>query len=129
MTRPTAMTAAADWLRQYLAEQAQPVQASVVLAAARQAGFAERTLRRASTVVGVRITPHGFGGGTLWSLPEPPAEPSTPPQPAPADEPAPVGVDVPTGKADPFGRYREHVRANSIVAAQHWDERLWHRQG
>jgi hypothetical protein len=68
------------FLRDILAE-AEPLPARAVLAAAREAGVAERTLKRAKRREGVRTIRQGFGTGSvwLWSLPAPAAEPSIEP--------------------------------------------------
>jgi DNA repair protein RadA/Sms len=49
----------------------EPVPTRVVLAAARDAGIAERTLKRAKRRLGVRAQRRGFGAGStwLWALP------------------------------------------------------------
>jgi hypothetical protein len=128
----TALTSAATWLRQYLAEQNGPVQAAVVFAAGKQAGHAERSLRRAATIAGVDVTRRGFGGGTTWALSVPPTpstpEPDEPPQQhsegdKPAQRPAgrvPVEFDI-------YGRATRWVTVDSAASASMWDGRAWNR--
>jgi hypothetical protein len=50
--------------------EAGPRPASEVLAAARGAGLAERTVRRAKAALGVVAQKDGFGGGWRWGLPD-----------------------------------------------------------
>ncbi len=68
------------FLRDILAE-AETLPARAVLAAAREAGVAERTLKRAKRREGVRTIRQGFGTGSvwLWSLPTPDSAPNGPP--------------------------------------------------
>ncbi|HEY6322364.1 MAG TPA: AAA family ATPase, partial [Thermoanaerobaculia bacterium] len=65
------------FLRDILAD-AETLPARAVLAAAREAGVAERTLKRAKRREGVRTIRQGFGTGSvwLWSLPVPAAVPA-----------------------------------------------------
>ena len=62
--RDTART----WLRELLADEAVP--AKRILAEARQMGFSEKTLRRASKAEGVQIAKESFSGGWVWTLPD-----------------------------------------------------------
>lgn len=68
----SARSEATAWLGDLLAEG--PVKATEVQSAAKQAGIAERTLRRASQDLGVRKSKAGMGGGWVWSLPSAPSE-------------------------------------------------------
>lgn len=73
------------FLRDILAT-ADNLPARAVLAAAREAGVAERTLKRAKRREGIRTLRQGFGTGSvwLWSLPTPPTPPS-PTEPCPTE--------------------------------------------
>jgi hypothetical protein len=96
------------FLRDILAS-AENLPARAVLAAAREAGVAERTLKRAKRREGIRTLRQGFGTGSvwLWSLPIPPTVPPAPepchpntwpssPPPGPLrDEPAPAHLSPP----------------------------------
>lgn len=62
------------FLRDILAE-AETLPARAVLAAAREAGVAERTLKRAKRREGVRTIRQGFGTGSVWLWSLPPTEP------------------------------------------------------
>jgi hypothetical protein len=124
MTTP-ALTAAAIWLRQYLAGQNVPVQAADVIAAGRDAGHAERSLRRAARGIGVVVVRRGFGGGTTWAVPAEPTPEPAPPTPSDAQAEPPPRVRVPVGPVDAFGRYRESVVVTSAQAASEWDARSW----
>ena len=64
------------FLRDILAE-AEPLPARAVLAAAREAGVAERTLKRAKRREGVRTIRQGFGTGSVWLWSLPATEPVT----------------------------------------------------
>ncbi|HEV3075971.1 MAG TPA: AAA family ATPase [Thermoanaerobaculia bacterium] len=79
------------FLRDILADS-ETLPARAVLAAAREAGVAERTLKRAKRREGVRTIRQGFGTGSvwLWSLPAPAAEPSTEPGHPEAWPPSPT---------------------------------------
>jgi hypothetical protein len=57
---------ASDWLLEFLAA---PTPSAVVRDAARKAGIADRTLRRAARKAGVYIERHGWGGGATWYPP------------------------------------------------------------
>jgi len=58
---------AREWLADLLAHG--PVPAGEALRQARQAGIAERTLRRAKSDLGVRSVKAGMGAGWAWTLP------------------------------------------------------------
>jgi hypothetical protein len=81
------------FLRDILAD-AETLPARAVLAAAREAGVAERTLKRAKRREGVRTIRQGFGTGSvwLWSLPAKPTEP--PPAEACHPDSWPSSVDA-----------------------------------
>ncbi|MGB8205086.1 MAG: AAA family ATPase [Candidatus Baltobacteraceae bacterium] len=57
---------ASDWLLEFLAG---PTPSAVVRDAAKKAGIADRTLRRAAHKAGVHIERHGYGGGATWYPP------------------------------------------------------------
>ncbi|MFI6333300.1 AAA family ATPase [Micromonospora chersina] len=58
----------ADWLKAYLASQGGEVAREDVLKAARAAGFAEATLKRARTRAKVTTTRAGFPSTSIWQL-------------------------------------------------------------
>jgi hypothetical protein len=64
----SAINEATDWLSDALANG--PKNANELYPTARKDGIVDRTLRRASTRLGVVRAKAGFGGGWEWSLPE-----------------------------------------------------------
>lgn len=67
--RRTERDDAAEWLRDYLSDG--PRLARDVLAEAKAAGLAKRTIERAKLVVGVRARKETFSGGWVWELDTP----------------------------------------------------------
>jgi hypothetical protein len=133
-----ALIAAATWLRAWLAQRDAPVQAADVIAAGKQAGHAERSLRRAANAIGVHIERRGFAKGTTWSLRDDAAPRDE--QPAQAAEQHDAGqpeqrgqqatttrrtMRVPIGRRDPYGHYREFAEVTDAQTASQWDERTW----
>lgn len=64
-------TEAAAWLEDYLASQGGTAESAKAKKAAKVAGFAERTLKRAVKHLGVLVESHGFPRTTMWTLPDP----------------------------------------------------------
>lgn len=63
----TERDAAADWLRDFLADG--PKLAKEVESESEAAGFKKRTIERAKAAVGIVPRKDGFGGGWVWALP------------------------------------------------------------
>ena len=61
---------AEEWLLTLLADG--PARRTEIMKAARENGFSEATLKRASQSIGVHIKRAGFGDGSCWSLPDQP---------------------------------------------------------
>lgn len=64
---------AADWLAGFLSARGGSASRREVVAAAKDEGISERTLKRARGAAGVAFQRQGFAGGSVWSL-----EPSSP---------------------------------------------------
>jgi hypothetical protein len=63
--------AAAVWLQGWLAEQGGSAPRAAVISAGKNAGFTERTLKRARTQAGVDSERQGFPGASVWRLADP----------------------------------------------------------
>jgi hypothetical protein len=102
----SAQDEAADFLRDLLSSA--PVSSVEVLRAAKAAGIAEPTLRRAKTALGVRAQKSGMSGGWCWALP--PLKPLEDPC-GYAGGPRPLFTNAPDGS----GRCEAHAQAEAAA--------------
>ncbi|RZU52671.1 hypothetical protein EV385_4549 [Krasilnikovia cinnamomea] len=129
-----AVAAASRWLRPYLTGRDGPMQASEVIAAGRQAGHAERSVRRAVHVLGVCVQGKRTRGGqgVLWSLPvDAGSEPDTRSTPEPhGDRDARPGEPSPPEDAVQIGREMvAFLNAALLDPRSHESADVWRRRG
>jgi hypothetical protein len=65
--RDTERQAAAEWLREYLADGL-PRETTIIETEANEAGYSWRTIKRAKDLVGVKVSKIGYQGKWTWQL-------------------------------------------------------------
>jgi hypothetical protein len=111
-TDRTATMEAATWLGDWLAMQPdQQVESKAVKAAARQAGHADRTIKRVLKMLSIVVTSAGYPRRTYWALPSPAGPPAGPTAPS-------THIPGPTGPTGPTGAKTDNSEAKSINQAK-----------
>lgn len=114
-------TEAEQWLEDFLAEQGK-TSSKDVKAGAKKVGIAERTLKRASKFLGVRIESEEFPRVTYWSLPDSQASQDTPePHVSERGPTGPTGNDLhkhpgPTAQLGQSGQPERHGPTGGTTA-------------